>query len=117
MDELHKQHCEACKMGAPVVTEDEANELMVRIPSWKRLFHEGVDKLMREFYFVEFKDAFEFSYKIATLAEREQHHPTIVTEWGKVTVFWWTHKINGLHVNDFIMAAKTDVIAKMTAKS
>lgn len=117
MEELHKRRCEACKMGAPVVTEDQANELLVNIPSWKRLFHDGVDKLMREFYFVEFKDAFEFTYKIASLAEREQHHPTIITEWGKVTIYWWTHKINGLHENDFIMAAKTDLIAKMSAEN
>jgi 4a-hydroxytetrahydrobiopterin dehydratase len=117
MEELHKRRCEACKMGAPVVTEEQANELIVNIPSWKRLFHDGVDKLMREFYFVEFKDAFDFTYKIASLAEREQHHPTIITEWGKVTIYWWTHKINGLHVNDFIMAAKTDLIAKMSVKS
>lgn len=117
MEELHKRRCEACKMGAPVVTEEQANELIVNIPSWKRLFHDGVDKLTREFYFVEFKDAFDFTYKIASLAEREQHHPTIITEWGKVTIYWWTHKINGLHVNDFIMAAKTDLIAKMSVKS
>lgn len=112
MSELHARHCEACNMGAPVVTEEEASELIVGIPSWKRLFHEGVEKLMREFYFVEFKDAFEFSYKIASLAEREAHHPSMLIEWGKVTVYWWSHKINGLHVNDFIMAAKTDMIAK-----
>lgn len=117
MEELYKRRCEACKMGAPVVTEEEANQLMLNVPAWKRMFHEGVEKLMREFHFVEFKDAFEFSYKIASLAERENHHPSIMTEWGKVTVYWWTHKINGLHENDFIMAAKTDVIAKLSAKS
>lgn len=51
-----------------------------------------------------------FTQKIAVLAEDENHHPAILTEWGKVTVLWWSHKINGLHVNDFIMAAKTDLI-------
>lgn len=117
MEELYKRRCEACRMGAPVVTDEEANQLLLSVPAWKRLFHDGVEKLMREFHFVEFKDAFEFSYKIANLAERENHHPSIMTEWGKVTVYWWTHKINGLHVNDFIMAAKTDVIAKLSAKS
>lgn len=104
-------------MGAPVVSEEEASDLLVSIPAWKRQFHDGVDKLIREFHFVEFKDAFEFTLKIASLAEREQHHPSILTEWGKVTVYWWTHKINGLHVNDFIMASKTDLIAKMSIKS
>ena len=114
---LYKQHCEACRMGAPLATEEQANKMLISIPAWKREFHEGVQKLIREFHFVEFKDAFDFTMKIAALAEREQHHPAITTEWGKVTVYWWTHKINGLHVNDFIMAAKTDLIAKMSAKS
>ena len=47
---------------------------------------------------------------IAELAEAEGHHPALLTEWGKVTVSWWTHKIRGLHRNDFIMAAKTDAL-------
>lgn len=117
MEPLYKKRCEACRMGAPLVAEDEANELLLKIPAWKRDFHDGVQKLIREFHFVEFKDAFEFTLKIANLAEHEQHHPAITTEWGKVTVYWWTHKINGLHMNDFIMAAKTDLIAKMSAQS
>jgi len=117
MEKLYEKQCEACQMGAPLVTEEEANDLLLKIPAWRRDFHDGVEKLSREFYFVEFKDAFSFTYKLANLAERENHHPSIITEWGKVTVYWWTHKINGLHVNDFIMAAKTDMIAKLSAPS
>ncbi len=117
MKALYEKHCEACQLGAPVVTEEEATQFQLSVPAWKRVFHEGVEKLNREFHFIEFKDAFGFSYKIASLAERENHHPTIMTEWGKVTVYWWTHKINGLHVNDFIMAAKTDMIAKHSVSS
>lgn len=117
MESLYQKHCEACRLGSPVVTDEEAHKLLISIPAWKKQFHDGVEKLIREFYFVEFKDAFSFTYKIANLAEREGHHPAILTEWGKVTVYWWTHKINGLHVNDFIMAAKTDVLAKLSAKS
>jgi len=45
---------------------------------------------------------------VGEIAEAEDHHPLVVTEWGRVTVQWWTHKIGGLHQNDFIMAAKTD---------
>lgn len=116
MEDLYQQHCESCKLSSPVVTEEESSQLLLKIPGWKRDFHDGVDKLIREFYFVEFKDAFSFTYKIASLAEREGHHPSISTEWGKVTIFWWTHKINGLHINDFIMAAKTDMIAKLATK-
>lgn len=117
MEKLYKRHCEPCGLGAPVVTEEEATDFLVSVPGWKKEFHDGVEKLVREFFFVEFTDAFNFAYKIASLSEREDHHPSITTEWGKVTVYWWSHRINGLHVNDFIMAAKTDMIAKLSASS
>lgn len=117
MEKLYQQHCESCRLGASVVTEAEAYELLIGVPAWKCEFHDGVEKLSRQFHFVEFKDAFSFTYKVANLAERENHHPSIITEWGKVTVYWWTHKVNGLHMNDFIMAAKTDILAKLTAES
>ena len=48
--------------------------------------------------------------KVADLAEKEDHHPEIILEWGKVTVIWWSHKIGGLHKNDFICASKTDAL-------
>ena len=115
MQNLHQRHCEPCRLGAPVVTEEEADQLWLAVPSWHRQFHQGVEKLIREFHFVEFRDAFNFTHKIALLADREDHHPGLLTEWGKVTVYWWTHRVNGLHLNDFIMAAKTDIIAKVTA--
>lgn len=117
MNKLYERRCENLQMGAPVITAEEANELFLGVPAWRKEFHDGVEKLIREFHFVEFKDAFSFTYKIANLSERENHHPGILTEWGKVTVYWWTHKINGLHVNDFIMAAKTDMIAKLSVKN
>lgn len=113
---LFQRRCKPCQLGSPVVSEEEANGLLVKVPAWRKEFHDGVQKLTREFYFVEFKDAFSFSYKLASLAERENHHPSIMTEWGKVTVYWWSHKINGLHENDFIMAAKTDMIAKLITR-
>lgn len=117
MENLYARHCEVCQMGTPLVTNEEFIELLPKVPRWKRDFHEGVEKLIREFYFIEFKDAFSFTQKIAALAEHENHHPSIITEWGKVTVYWWSHKINGLHLNDFIMASKTDVIAKLSTKA
>ena len=46
------------------------------------------------------------------MAEEEGHHPALLTEWGRMTVTWWTHKISGLHRNDFIMAAKTDELSR-----
>ena len=51
-----------------------------------------------------------FYNMIAELAEEEDHHPKIILEWGLVTLQWWSHKIKGLHMNDFICAAKSDEI-------
>ena len=115
MGELHERHCEVVKSGTPAVSEERAGQLVLSIPGWRREFHDGMEKLIREFHFTDFKDAFAFTHKIAELAEQEDHHPAVMTEWGKVTVSWWTHRINGLHINDFIMAAKTDMIAKRPA--
>ena len=65
----------------------------------------------RIFHFPSFADALAFTNRVGVLAEEEAHHPALLTEWGQVTVTWWTHKIRGLHRNDFIMAAKTDALA------
>ena len=67
----------------------------------------GVRRLQREFDFKNFPEALAFTNRVGELAEEEGHHPLLKTEWGKVTVQWWTHAIGGLHRNDFIMAAKT----------
>jgi len=65
-------------------------------------------RLEKAFQFKDFRQALAFTNRIAQLANEADHHPAILTEWGKVTVTWWTHKIKGLHKNDFIMAAKTE---------
>ncbi|PCH62214.1 MAG: 4a-hydroxytetrahydrobiopterin dehydratase [SAR86 cluster bacterium] len=116
MDKLYQQHCQECGLGSKPIDEQEAYPLVLSVPAWKRGFHEGVEKLSREFYFIEFSDAYGFTYKLLKLSERENHHPAILTEFGKVTVYWWSHKINGLHLNDYIMAAKTDWLAKLSNK-
>jgi 4a-hydroxytetrahydrobiopterin dehydratase len=69
---------------------------------------DGIKRLERSFLFDDFAQALAFTNKVGQIAEEEGHHPDILTEWGRVTVSWWTHKIGGLHKNDFIMAAKTD---------
>ncbi len=110
MTELTQQHCEPCRIGAPRVTQEELDSLKPQIPEWTILTIDGVDRLERCFDFEDFAEALAFTVKVGELAEREGHHPAILTEWGRVTVSWWTHKIGGLHANDFIMAAKTDQI-------
>ncbi|MGH9933946.1 MAG: 4a-hydroxytetrahydrobiopterin dehydratase, partial [Nitrososphaerales archaeon] len=69
---------------------------------------DGIKRLERVFKFDNFAKSLEFAIKVGELAEAEGHHPALLVEWGRVTVQWWTHKIKGMHRNDFIMAAKTD---------
>jgi 4a-hydroxytetrahydrobiopterin dehydratase len=114
MTELKDQKCEACRVGAPRVTDEEMQSLLPRIPEWELKQVDGIKRLVRTFIFPNFKEALAFTDKVGEAAETEGHHPAILTEWGKVTVSWWTHKIKGLHVNDFVMAAKTDDISVNT---
>ena len=108
MNQLTSKNCVACRVGAPLATQEEINEFMQQLPNWSIVEVDEVKRLKRIFIFDNFEDAAALTQKVAALAEEENHHPAILTEWGKVTVFWWSHKIKGLHVNDFIMAAKTD---------
>ena len=112
MDQLKEQSCEACKADAPKVSDDELAELMKQIPDWQPVSEGGILKLRREYPFKNFIQALAFTNKVGELAESEGHHPDLLTEWGKTTVTWWSHKIKGLHKNDFIMAARTDECSK-----
>ena len=94
-----------------MISVDEANRLVQFIPSWTLNNCEFPHRLTRGFMFKNFNDAVKFSVKIAELADEQDHHPKLIIEWGKVSIFWWTHSIKGLHLNDFIMAAKTDALA------
>ena len=110
MPELSNEKCVACRRDAPRVTEAEVAELKPQIPGWELVERDGIPRLERVFAFPDFSRAVGFSTRVALLAEADGHHPAILTEWGRVTVTWWTHKIRGLHRNDFIMAAKTDAL-------
>jgi len=106
---LKQESCEACRADAPRVTESEVASLLKEIPEWKIIQNDdGVNQLTRTFQFDDFVSAQAFTNKVADLAESLGHHPKIVLEWGKVEVVWWTHKIKGLHRNDFVAAAKTN---------
>ena len=108
MDQLTQLKCTACRGGEPTVTDAEIAEFKPQVPEWKIIEVDGIKRLERVFKFKDFVSALAFTNKVGELAESEGHHPALLTEWGKVTVTWWTHKIRGLHRNDFIMAAKTD---------
>ena len=111
MSDLASSTCEACRIDAQKVSDDEASLLIKEIGGGD-LIDEGVKKLKKEFSFSNYSDSVDFSNKVADMAEKEDHHPQIILEWGKVTVIWWSHKIKGLHKNDFICAAKTNKISK-----
>ena len=106
--ELATRSCEACRSDSPPVPDDEIARLMPRIPAWELGERNGERRLKRTFSFPDFAAALAFTTDVGNMAEAEDHHPTILLRWGKVTVTWWTHAIRGLHQNDFIMAAKCD---------
>ena len=112
MEELTEQKCVACRVGAPSVTAEEIKEFQPTVVEWRIVTEDNIPKLDRLFKFKDFKGAIAFADAVGAVAEEEGHHPRLTTEWGKVAVTWWTHKIKNLHKNDFIMAAKTDAIYK-----
>lgn len=111
MTSLNQQKCTACRVGEPTVTDAEIAALHPEVPDWQIVERDGIRRLERTFRFKDFAAALAFTAQVGALAEEEGHHPALLTEWGRVTVTWWTHKIRGLHRNDFIMAAKTDRLA------
>jgi 4a-hydroxytetrahydrobiopterin dehydratase len=110
MNQLSQQVCEACRGDASRVNEREQASLLAELDDWRVVDEEDIPQLVKAYNFADFANAIIFTNKVGELAEAAGHHPAILTEWGCVTVRWWTHKIKGLHKNDFIMAAKTDDI-------
>jgi 4a-hydroxytetrahydrobiopterin dehydratase len=108
MEDLARFKCVPCSGSEPPLTQSQIEEFQKQTPEWQVQDISGVPHLQRIFKVKDFSRALEFTNAVGKLAEQEDHHPKLTTEWGKVTVDWWTHKINGLHQNDFIMAAKSD---------
>jgi len=103
--------CVACRGNEPVLTDAEISELAPQVPEWQVIEVDGEKRLQRTLKVKNFIEAMALANKVAVIAEEEGHHPLIVIEWGSVRLQWWTHKIKGLHRNDFIMAAKTNELA------
>lgn len=102
---LSQKTCVPCRGGMPPMTAVEIQTHMPEVPGW--ILHDG--KLLRQFTFKNFKEAIGFINTVAEVAESEGHHPDIeLFGWNKVKLLWYTHKIGGLHENDFIMAAKVN---------
>jgi 4a-hydroxytetrahydrobiopterin dehydratase len=108
MTDLAREHCREYPSGTPPLGEDEAADLHRQVPEWER---DGVSALRREFSFDDFSQAFGLVARVALLAEAESHHPEIEVTWGRAGFRTWTHTANGLSRNDFILAAKIDLLA------
>ena len=89
--------------------ENEQN-LLKRIPKWSLIKEEGIFKIQRCYKFKNFKQALNFTNMIGDMADNIGHHPSLLTEWGRVKVTWWSHSINGLQEIDIICAAQTDTL-------
>ncbi|MBF2753700.1 MAG: 4a-hydroxytetrahydrobiopterin dehydratase [Gammaproteobacteria bacterium AqS3] len=109
---LVDQKCVACRPDAERASDAQCIEWGEQIPDWQRIEVDGIARLERIFLLDGYGAAVQLTDRIAELAEELDHHPAILLEWGKVTVQWWTHKIGGLHKNDFIAAARTDLLAQ-----
>lgn len=106
--ELTQEKCVACRADSSHITDHEIAQLRSQVSEWTVIQEGEIRKLQRVFSFRNFTQALAFTNRVSALAEAVGHHPRLVTEWGKVTITWWTHAIRDLHRNDFIMAAKTD---------
>jgi len=110
MGGLTQASCIPCRGGVPTLTAEEIAALTPQVPEWQVVEVDGIQRLRREFRFKNFRRALDFAVQVGELAEQEQHHPDLHVAWGKVAVETWTHKIGGLHHNDFVLAAKTDAL-------
>ena len=108
MTDLLEATCEACTPDSKPVSAVDRRDFHAQVPDWEIIERDGKPQLQRAFTFPDFEEALTFTDEVGALAEDEGHHPAILTEYGKVTIRWWTHAIEGLHKNDFVMAAKTD---------
>ncbi len=108
MTKLAQEKCIPCKSDVPPLSQKEINSFLEDVPEWQLVEIDNIPRLKRNFKFKNFVTALEFTNAVGEIAEEEGHHPLIELTWGIVSVQWWTHNIEGLHKNDFIMATKTD---------
>lgn len=106
MPELAQRACEKCGKDSAAMPRNEAEALMAQLPEWQ--LHGDTKGLTRRFAFKNFKQALAFVNAVGDVAEAEFHHPDIKVGWGYAEITYMTHSIDGLHINDFILAARTD---------
>ncbi len=106
---LTAKTCTPCQGGIDPLTPTEAEGYLPEAPGWA--LNDAATRIERKFDFGNFVDALDFVNKLGAVAEAQGHHPDISFGWGYCTVVFYTHKIKGLHENDFIMAAKVNDLA------
>ena len=110
MNGLDHMLCIPCPAGSAPMHDSQCQRLLNNLPGWELAMVEKSARLRRTFVFKDFSEALAFTNCVGELAEAEGHHPELVTVWGAVTVSWWTHSVGGVHLNDFIMAARTGML-------
>jgi 4a-hydroxytetrahydrobiopterin dehydratase len=105
MDDLAGKSCVPCHGGVPTVKGEELQKYLQRVDGWELVTEHHIKK---SFKFPDFRTALAFVNRVGETAEKEGHHPDIFLAWGKVRITLWTHAIDGLSENDFILAAKID---------
>jgi 4a-hydroxytetrahydrobiopterin dehydratase len=114
-EKLASRACVPCRGGIPPLAEVEARRLLEGTPEWR--LEENGTRLVRRFEFEDFRKAMAFVNRVADIAEEQGHHPDIAIHWNKVDLVLWTHKIGGLHENDFILAAKVDRLLEESSRA
>ena len=109
--DLADKKCVPCRGGVPALSAEEIKPLLARLSGWTV---EGNKKLVKSYIFQGFLEPVKFVNAITVVAEEEGHHPDLYVAWGKVEVYIWTHKVDGLTESDFIMAAKVDRVFEQT---
>lgn len=109
--DLKEKKCVPCKVGSPPLSKSDEDSLKSELPSWT-LIRQKTHQLKKTFNFSDFKESMAFVNQVADLAASEGHHPDICIHYSRVDLTLFTHKIGGLHENDFILAAKIDEIHK-----
>jgi 4a-hydroxytetrahydrobiopterin dehydratase len=113
MTQLAEKQCVPCRGGVKPLKGEVIHQLAEQLqPDWKVVDEHHLE---REYKFEDFQQALEFANEVGRLAAMENHHPDIFLSYGKVVIQLWTHKIHGLHENDFILAAKIDGLGPGTA--
>lgn len=107
--ELASKTCVPCRGDTPPMEKDKVKLMLTVVPGWTKSDGE-IDKIEKLFKFKNFKESMKFVNRVADIAEEQDHHPDIYIHWNEVALTLYTHAINGLFSNDFILAAKIDEI-------